>query len=174
MVNGFCTAYEFWYRNNGNIAISFTWWGRLNDFRLQYHKRIEKTQSELHRRGHSITRCASQMISIPTEDVVEGVVREDVGEDVEGGEENRLSNVFLLYGHQNQWTKMFLRLGTHDLGVWRLIVIWNQNIRFASKRILPISIGTMSGYPDGADGEVCKQAISTKWCTVNHLRITIM
>jgi len=48
-----------------------------------------------------MTGCPSQNISIPREDVVEGVVREDGGEDV-GGEEDRPSNVFLLYGHQNQ------------------------------------------------------------------------
>jgi hypothetical protein len=47
-----------------------------------------------------MTGCASQKILIPKEDVVEEVVREDTGEDVEG-EKDRTSNVFLLYGHQN-------------------------------------------------------------------------
>jgi len=48
-----------------------------------------------------MTGYASQMISIPTEDIVEGVVTADEGEDVRG-EEVRPSNVFLSYGHQNQ------------------------------------------------------------------------
>jgi hypothetical protein len=48
-----------------------------------------------------MTRCVSNIIWIPKKDVVEGVVRENVSEDV-GGEENRLLNVFLLYSHQNQ------------------------------------------------------------------------
>jgi len=48
-----------------------------------------------------MTGSASQKITIPKEDVVDGVVREDVEKDV-AGEEDRPSNVFLLYGYQNQ------------------------------------------------------------------------
>jgi len=48
-----------------------------------------------------MTGCASHKTWIPKEDVVEAVVREDVGEGV-GEEEHRPSNVFRLYGRQNQ------------------------------------------------------------------------
>jgi len=101
MLNESCGVIEFWYRHSRIIALSSTLWGRLNDVRLQYHKRKEIATSKLHRGSYYITGCAREKISIPKQDFVDGVVREDVYENVQV-EEDRPSNVFILYGNQNQ------------------------------------------------------------------------
>ena len=90
--NGSCGPIKSWFKNCGNITLSSTLGGRLNDFRLQYHNTLEKPQTVWHRGIHRMTGCASQKISILKGHVVAGAVGEDVGEE---GEEDRPSNVFL-------------------------------------------------------------------------------